>query len=232
MKMCQTDPYKCEVCEARAARKFQEQSVQCAEKTMVDQSTQTVEDSPPLKSKSLSHMTPAQILAELGQEKGEGVEVKGEVSVVVKDELEAGGSLQNMERSVELDHGDKETPQKKKVAEQPEMPDKPWGSRKNNFVARKRLDVPYAGNRGQYFRGARGAYKNFRGGFRRPYHDDDADIYGPNFDDEEEYGHNYGQNEYFNNYDENVNKYGGPPNRRPFYEPPEHVKRKFNRRFL
>ncbi|KAF2897297.1 hypothetical protein ILUMI_08876 [Ignelater luminosus] len=74
MKMCQTDPVKCPVCEIRKACKFINQGVQCDIKT-VDTGTQITEEDmirlgikvapvkDALKNQSLAHLTAAQILA-------------------------------------------------------------------------------------------------------------------------------------------------------------------------
>lgn len=239
MKMCQTDPYKCEVCEERATRKFEEQGVQCEEKTLVDASTQTVIEEP--KNKSLFHMTPAQILAELDRKKEEEAKNKPSTedpdAVVIDDVLDSGGTLQNKERSVELDHGDKDLSVGKKSAEKPEANEKYWNTRKKGFTVRKKLDMSAPGGfsgRPPYFRSPRG-FKNVRPSYKKPYDNDYADVYGPNFDDDDDFNAgNFVQNEQFNNFDDNFcqNIYGGPSNRRPFFEPPEHIKRKFNRRFL
>lgn len=74
MKMCQTDPVKCPVCEIRKACKFKSQGVQCDIRT-VDTGTQITEEDmirlgikvapvkDALKNQSLAHLTAAQILA-------------------------------------------------------------------------------------------------------------------------------------------------------------------------
>lgn len=81
MKMVQTEPVNCQLCEIRAMRKYANQVTQCERKTTADASTQVAEDEfkTPLKSilktKSLALLTPAQILA---QEKGEDARRKEE----------------------------------------------------------------------------------------------------------------------------------------------------------
>lgn len=73
MKMCQTDPVKCHICEIRNARKFIDVGVQC-ENVLVDSGTQMTEDDIQyltikmpikgiLKNQSLAYLTPAQLLA-------------------------------------------------------------------------------------------------------------------------------------------------------------------------
>lgn len=77
MKMVQTEPFNCQLCEIRATRKYVNQETQCGQKTTADASTQVTDEEfkSPLKSilknKSLAHLTPAQILA---QEKGTTIE--------------------------------------------------------------------------------------------------------------------------------------------------------------
>lgn len=229
MKMCQTDPFKCSVCEDRAARKFETQETQCETTVLVDVSTQTEAESSPVKSKSLSHMTPAQILAEIEMKKEEEkfksrMDGKGEVL----EQDSAGGAFKNKERSVELDHGDKDT-----LTKSGEKLETGWSNKKRGFAARKKMENS-RGDGPPYFRSPRG-FKSFRPQFnKRPYNSDDADVYGPNFDeDEDDVSDSFVQYESFNNFDDSFNNYGGgPSHRRPFYEPPEHIKRKFNRRFL
>lgn len=237
MKMCQTDPYKCEVCEVRATRRFQDQAIQCEMKIVVEAATQTVaEEASPMK-KSLSHMTPAEILAELGnKKKDEGIKKEDILDTIVieDDVLDSGATLQNKERSVELDHGDKDVLEAKKFSQKSKQDEKPWSKRQNSFGERKHFDSPRGRGRGSgppYFRNTRGV--GFRPNSRKPCYNDGSDVFGPNFDDDEDYNQSFGssQENQFNSFEDNYYNRGGPSNR-PFYEPPEHVKRKFNRRFL
>lgn len=225
-KMCQTEPYKCHRCQVRAARMFQDQMVQCEIKKYVDASTQTAaEESTPVKSKSLSHMTPAEILAEVEKNKETGLRIpKVEPRSDESEEEEtpdAAGILQNSERSVELDHGDKDF-----------LDPRAAGDEKYTVWNRGAFS-PRSGRRGggSTFRGSRG-FKSSRG--RKPFYKDDFDIFTPNFDDDEEYVFNRSvpPDQQFRSFDDNYYNQSGPSNQRPFFEPPDHIKRKFNRRFL
>lgn len=241
MKMCQTDPYKCEVCEVRASRKFQDQIIQCEIKTYVDAFTQTVaEESSPLKNKSLSHMTPAEILAELEKKKKEEAnksvtESKNDIvdTIIIDDDLNRGANLQNKERSVELDLGDKNVESKKPL---PKSQTSEYGNkRKNSFPSRKRSETSRGGGRGSrppYFRASRG-FSSFRSDLRKPC-TEDLDVYSPNFDDDDDYGHIVSSyHHHYRSFDDDIYySNDGPSHQRPFFEPPEHVRRKFNRRFL
>lgn len=224
-KMCQTDPYKCHRCQVRAARMFQDQMVQCEIKKYVNASTQTAaEDSTPLKSKPLSHMTPAEILAEVEKNKETGLRIpKVEPRSDESEEEEtpdAAGILLNTERSVELDHGDKDF-------SGPEQKPRPAGDEKYTVWNRGGFS-PRDGGRG---RGSRG-FKSPRG--RKPFYKDDFDVSAANFDDDEEYVFNRSipPDQQFRSFDDNYYNQSGPSNQRPFFEPPDNVKRKFNRRFL
>lgn len=229
MKMCQTDPYKCEKCEERSLRTFEVQAVQCDIKTFVDACTQTYTEESTQKTKSLSHMTPAEILAELEKKKKEEankikIECMNDLGESGEDESRASGStLQNMERSVELDHNDKDISEGK-ISVESSRPD--WKHKNNSFNPRKSHYNNPRGGGPPYFRNARGFY-NFRPDSRPAYYADDLDVYSANYDeDEEEYEYpNYAQSDF-------RNFHGGPSHQRPFYEPPENVRRKFNRRFM
>lgn len=206
----QTTSYNCPSCEERTRYTFVDVETQCDPKNTVDSSSQTADHSlSPLKSKSLSQMTPAQILAELNRKE---VERKTEVSSMISESASSGKrelSLKTQERTVELDYEERD-----------ERPKRAGFTPRKNAQWEGRMGA----SSGQWgYKGAAGGFKRQLQGDNNEDDDEDVrgeDIFGPKYDEED-------QDDKFKRDHKQFNSAGSSSQNRPFCKPSE--KKKYRR---